>query len=482
MGRNPQSQRGLTEELVEWAINHLFDGLEVRIGATVLAPERERTVAARFTRFVGRNRVAGLLIIAFGVDVFACLKWAPSLLPFLLGGALVWMLTARRDGFLSKAAADLSAIMVLGLTAVSLGLIALNLSPGYADPERVHGAEQWLSDARLTIKDAFSWPLEVWLAVGTALVALAVVATKLNAVEKLKRAHAGVGFVQTLLLMLTSFVIYAQPPLQRELDRTHHRIATEYRAALDREWNADATRAAALTVTHNLQAPTVQRQLMRTVSMIAAQVNANHDEVVAIELDAFNHAPAPLVEEVTTLEEQKVIDPVPRSPRQLDRQLKAVEERQSIADKSGSAAAQAMRVLALVAPQIASIPVPSGLVDILPGQSLVEFVQTALEGATENLAEAFSSRIVGAFRSKETAQPDRKLDTVKLTDAELPTEPPQAFMVTYASISPAVIDPIVARVRSEPAGVQPRTFDRGDHALVDLVDADWRTAVEEAGK
>jgi hypothetical protein len=328
---------------------------------------------------------------AFLFDLVACLLWAPPLLPFLLVAAALHWYSAGREQLLAKVAGDLAAPLLVGLTLVSLALLGLNAFSAVVDPAQVHAAEERLAEIRLAIAEWTDLSLGGLLIFGTALLALAVLVLSIDVVERVKQAQAAIGFLQTVLLVVTSFAIYAQAPLQTAVARTHDRVVRQYRAAVHREWSADARTASANTVRHSLQRLIAQhttRQLADLTAAIKAREDASRTRVGRVVLGLEHSQPTG---ETGTLEERTVIDPTPKTRDQQAAQAAATQAREQQATRSERRAERAVSAALLLLPKLASLGV----------QIDPEALKVAFDALVDRFAEAKDAVVRRLFLSTE---------------------------------------------------------------------------------
>jgi hypothetical protein len=342
-------------------------------------------------RFANRNELrARLILLGLAIDFIVCAWWARPLLPFLLGGAVLWLLAENRQGAFAKTARDLLPPLFVGLTLVCAGLIGLNEFDSHADQATVNSVELRMSHWRLAVNGWTDLSLERLLILATLLLALAVRFTQLKPVIRFKQAQAVVGSFQTVLLVLASISIYAQVPLQRNLDHTDARIASHYRAALKRELDAKAVAVAAQTIEHRVQKmkPRERRQLGLLFRSVDRAARADRVSVHSIDAYMFESAPSESAG-AAVAKLQSLIDPPPTSGRQLDAEANAVPSQAAMATRSEQKTAQIV--------DLASITVSSLLSLSLPIQS--EWVHTIIDDWIGNLADRLEPRVAKLFTS-----------------------------------------------------------------------------------
>jgi hypothetical protein len=182
-------------------------------------------------------------------------------------------------------------------------------------------------------------------------------AAKYKPAGRAAKAVATIGRLKAVLFVLTTFVIYAQPGLQAQVDRVHTRLVAEYRAAGDRARNARADDLA-------------QRALNESVSSMTqsgrAQLGAVIERIDETAGDPFSRTsieatigggqvptgsdgdPPPLPAAITA---------TPTSDRQLDRQLRDVASERENADQAVRRS-ELSEGLVLVAAQLISAATP----------------------------------------------------------------------------------------------------------------------------
>lgn len=398
--------------------------------------------------------LATVVFWLFVFDLLVCLAWARTLTPFLLGAAVAWWLATGREGALARTARELAAPVAIGLTIVSAALAALNVFGAAVPPAHVHSVEDGLARVRLSIS---AWThLSLWwiLVLGTGLLLLAVLATELDAVGRVKQAKRALGFTQTLLLVLCSFVVYAQAPLQKQVDRAHARAANEWRAALEREWRADADTIAARSVRQAAQTlpPAGRHRLLALVSAIDPDPHARPDVVVeAYELELLGERsgaplqPEPGLSRFRPPEEQRLVDPTPTSRAGLDAQQRAARAREAGATRSERRAGQATAAALTTVEAIVGLTLPIRR----------ETLQTVVESLVGNLGESLAARSAAGRAASLAADPAA-------------TSAARRFLAPPASWTRRALG-AAAAARARAASLRgPRSKD--DRALVDEVD------------
>jgi hypothetical protein len=349
-----------------------------------------------------RSDVISLIFWIVVADLVVCLVWARPLLPFLLVAVVAWWAAGAREGALARTARDVGRPVAIGITLVAASLLALNGAGGAIAPGRVHAAEDALARLRLILE---VWThLSLWrvLIVGSVVIALAAAVNRLDVVGRFEQARGALGFVQMLLRVLTSFVVYAQAPLQNVVGEAHARAADQYRAALEEEWRADARTVAARSLHQAL--PTLtgpERARLRTaVAAIDAdrQVAAVAAAEVAAEMQSRGRLPLlsfwrpePSLDGYRPLEQARIVDPMPRTPDGLEAQQRAARTRTSraAAAESRQARATAAAIDTLVALAGLQLPVRQKELRIL------------LEDLIDNAAKPLERRVARRFLARE---------------------------------------------------------------------------------
>jgi hypothetical protein len=404
-------------------------------------------------RTAGVRPRAALLPLAGWVLLFAlaaCWFWARPLLPFLVGALVLRAAAGARDNALARTARAVAGPVLLGITAVLAALVVLNLHVfGAVSPRHVHSAEHALAWLRLEL--AVRTHLSLWpvLILGSVLIVLAVAWRELPVARRVEQAKGGLGFVQLLLLALTSFVIYAQSPLQREVGVVHARAATQYRAALEREWSADAETVAARAFHRAVPTLTAaERARLRAVIPTAPRdptAAATGLEEIATRITTRGAAdwPAatPSVDDLRPREQARSVDPFPRTPGALEQQLHTVRTREAGADaaRSRAASATALAVDTLVA--------LVGLANPLQQEEL----RVLLDDLIDNVAAGLERRIAGRFLAADRRGAELRPETLA---ADTGTAAAEASSIAWLGRQP----PARLRPPSDPVQV---AVDRG---------------------
>jgi hypothetical protein len=340
------------------------------------------------SRVPPRSDALTLPLWILAADLVVCALWARQLLPFLLGAALAWAAAGRRENALARTARDLARPIGIGITVVAGALVVLNLSGRAISPARVHGAEDALARFRVRLED---WThLSLWrvLILGTVLIVLAVAFTKLDVAGRVERAKGALGFVQVLLLVLTSFVIYAQAPLQNQVHDARARAVARWRAALEREWSADARTIAARSVRQSLPSLTAaeRSQLRAAVTAIDAQrpTAATAAAALADDMQGRGRA-APFGPSLDSYRPALAATAVESAP--LAVQQRAARAREARASSAESRASQATRIAvdALVALVGLGLPVRQEELRVLL-EDVIDNVGSTLEPAVARFA------------------------------------------------------------------------------------------------
>jgi hypothetical protein len=230
------------------------------------------------TRLFARLRL-GLFLF----DLLVGLVWAPLLIPFLFATAALWRTSTGSRTYIARTARDLALPLASGLTLICGALFALNSIDALANPQQVARDELWLAHTRLTLEQATRLSLLRALLLGTALIVLIAAIPEFKPLRRFKRGQAGLRFTKSLLLVLTTFSVYAQPPLQDQLERAYARSEHTYRVALNRELTADAQSAAAQALRTSVPAMKDRRRAAALVGSIAGKAVEEHDPVLRAE-------------------------------------------------------------------------------------------------------------------------------------------------------------------------------------------------------
>jgi hypothetical protein len=385
--------------------------IEVRLGASLQSQQADKGYVAKQR---GVELLAKLILYGFAFDLIVCLFWARPLAPFLLGAALLWWSASCYQNFVATTARDFSIPLALGLTLICLALLGLNSFNAVADPQQVHTGEVWLARGRLRFEEWTHLSLTRVLILGTALLALAAIVPNLRPVTHFKRAKAIVAFGKILILVLTSFTIYAQSPLQKEVGQIHAEIVHRYRASLKKEWNADARTVAAHTLSRHLDSMTAPEwfhlaKQLRSVDR-AARASLLPGDARSVDRQIFAEArpsefsvapqpPRPL-DGQAQVETMNLIGQSPTTNHDLDRQEQAAVFREASAKRSQYRGAESEKAATLFVDTLVEFFAPT------PHASNIAtgFADAFIGGARERVV----SLIVRRFISKESS------DTVEL--------------------------------------------------------------------
>ncbi len=417
-------------------------GLEERLGGASL--EDPHPVAQRAAGAWPRRHprlCAWIVLVLFWVELCAFASWGVELLPFLLVGGAVWWVSVRKRGVLAVTARHLSALLLMGLTILCVALCGLNQWLASVKPATVQGAEETLARFRLTFTDLTSLSLVPVLIVGTVLVALAVIYTNLNAAKRYDRVQSSLGSFQTLLLVLCSFVIYAQSPLQQEVHVAHDHVINAYRAALERQWKADAEKKEATPTRRSLEAmkPSQQQQLGSVLRSIYFAGHENPHSVSVIESKVFETSAqqtaadvsAAKLDAIASAEGNIDIGRVPVTPRELDDQIEVATAAEDAASHEVRAAHQAASVVISTIVRIIELATPH-----FPSEA----AQTIAESLFENWAGLAEPKVAEAFVTHHGASAhDSKAPTLTLDRTDIPASDPTTFFHQGTLASPETI-------------------------------------------
>jgi hypothetical protein len=367
--------------------------------------------------------VAWLIVVGALLDGGVSVIWARPLLPFLIGGAALMRYAGPRSGAVAATTRDFTRPLLTALTIVCLALVGLNSFYGLFNPATVQSAQNGLAQLRLHVDTIFALPLWLVLVVAGLLLVLAVVRTRLNAVEHFELAWAFVGFIQILLFFLCTFGI-SQVPLQQQVDRVHARATEAYHAALKRELSSDAYIAAARSLKTSVQSLTPSQRSRLATSLSNLDHAVQHPSASGSEVEAALETDArPVSDIVTPLDapvelspqESRVIDPAPASSPQLTEQYAATRARQASGARAQQAARQAAQVavfvLSRLMEQFIPIPIHTALAEMIGADLL------------DQAAAAAEPQIQGAFMAAEQNGARESADpaTVHVPEAKLPT-------------------------------------------------------------
>jgi hypothetical protein len=367
--------------------------------------------------------VAWLIVLGALLDVGVCMIWARPLLPFLIGGAALMRYAGPRSGAVTATARDFTRPLLTALTIVCLALVGLNSFYGVVNSATVQSAQDDLAQLRFDFDNIFALPLWLVLVVAGLLLVLAVVRTRLNAVEHFELVWALVGFIQILLFFLCTFGI-SQVPLQQQVDRVHGRAAGAYHAALKQELSSDAYIAAAKSLKASVKSLTPSQRARLATSLSNLDHALQHPSASGSEIEAALETDARAVPDVVTPldvpvalspQESRLIDPAPASSRQLTEQDAATRARQAGGTRAQQAARQAAQVAVFVLSrfmeQFIPIPIHTALAEMI-GADLLDQAAAKVE---PQIQRAFMTAEEDGAR--ESADPA----TVHVPGAKLPT-------------------------------------------------------------
>jgi hypothetical protein len=417
-------------------------GLEERLGAAGAEdphPVGRRLAGAWLSR---HPRLCAWIVLAlFLVELCAFASWGAQLLPFLLVAAAVWWVAVWKRGVLAATARHLSVLLLTGLTILCLALCGLNQWFTSVKPATVQRAEETLARFRLEFTDLTSLSMVQVLIVGTVLLALAVIYTNLDAAKRYDRVQSSLGSFQTLLLVLCSFVIYAQSPLQQEVHVTHDHLTDAYRAALERQWKADAQIAEAAPTRRSLQAtkPSQQQQLGVVLRRIYSAGHERPHAVSVIESKVFETSAqqtaasrsAAQLDAIASTEANIHIGQVPVTPRELDDQIEVTAAAEDSASQAARAAHQSAAVVISTIVRIIELATPH-----FPSEA----AQTIAENLFENWAGLAEPKVAEAFATLHDASAhDSKGPALTLDRADISGSDPTTFFHRGTLASPETI-------------------------------------------
>jgi hypothetical protein len=405
-----------------------------------------------------------VLAAAFVVDMAAFLAWGLPVVPVVLVAFVLLWVSAGRRHLLAGVAHDLSLPLVVGLTIISVSLLVLNTYEAGADPERVRSAELALARLRLGIADVTHLSVTRILVVGSLLLVAAVVAARVVPVTRAKQAHALVGFLQLVLLVLTTFVVYAQAPLQTEVRDSHAKLEAHYRVALNKQWDAQvelaAEKAAAASVRDTVQSLDPPRRaefrrLLREIETQAASLPkpsagavsslAQVDGVWEVAGEVAGLAVPELGGDTADLRERAlsargaVVEGTPTSRGQLATQKQAVELAELRAVRvDGRRSAQLGHLTTTTARELAKLFLPQ-----------LGTAETLLEALIDRVADRIEPSVETALLTANTRSVDASGLTVpELADRVRATAPKVAFDSVRTMTRVSSWRPLVEEARS----------------------------------
>lgn len=251
------------------------------------------------------------------------------------------------------------------------------------------------------------------------MLALVMFAAKYKPASRAAKAVAAIGRLKVLLFVLTTFVIYAQPGLQAQVDRVHSRLVAEYRAARDRAWNARTDDLAQKAVNESVSSMTQSGRaqlgvVIERIDEAAGDPISRKSIEAAIEPGLVPRGsagdPRPLA---------AVITATPISDRQLDRQLHEVASERESADQAVRRS-ELSEGLVLVAAQLISAATPR-LSPEWVRITLDEFVDSVLN----RVKEAIERRLTAGDAQADTQAAEQEL-VVRWSAHEPRSEPSKA--------------------------------------------------------
>jgi hypothetical protein len=389
---------GVASHSGDGVVGRIILGLEKRLGGAVTAGQDGAPVPLR--RVAAQAR---LVFCLFWFDTAACLASGHPLTPYLLGSALVWWWSAAHPGTVARTARSVAGQLFVGLSVVCVALVTLNTLDGAITPTTVHSFERWLARVRLAVASWTHMSLGRLLLLATVLLVLVVVALRLKPVTRFEQVHKWVGSAQAVLLVLTSFVIYVQAPLQLQVDRTHKRIVTEYRAARERQWDAQAHALGARALVQTVQSMTHSQQadlgrLVERVDGAAASTSAAAPTLGSIDTAS--------VELVTMLGPDSVKQPSaspapppavaapPSTNQQLDGQIHSLAAQETVTTRAEAVRGQLVPWALSTTASAISLVTPIG----------AEPVKMVFDAWLENVAERLKGELERGRSAKVVGQ------------------------------------------------------------------------------
>ena len=352
---------------------------------------------------------AWIAIFLFLAESIAFAKWGGELAVFLVLAVVVWWFAVGKRSVVASTATHLSLLLLTGLTILFVALCSLNTVLSSVRPATVHSVEESLARLRLALADWTSLSLAPLMIIGTGLLVLAVIWTNLDAARRYTHVQSALGSYQALLLVLCSFVIYAQSPLQHDVHVTYDRVTNAYRAAVEQEIKAESQIDAAPRIRQSLAelGHNQQRQLSSVLHTIYSDAGGDPYAVSLIESQVFDAglltAAGIPADEVPTLigspyDLGQILEgdalgvsarPPPATPKQLDGEIDAASAAEAAASRVSPAAHQAASAAISMLVRIAELATPLHIPS--------EAAQMVAENLFENYVDLFEPNVARAL-------------------------------------------------------------------------------------
>jgi hypothetical protein len=401
-------------------------------------PERHKGLFARFVRALARrlSRAAGedadtsggrgvlawlrrhsvlyawLVMGLVYAEFLGFAQWGGELTGFLIGAAAVWWFSVGKPSVVASTARHLSVLLLSGLTILFLALCALNTFFKSVRPATVHSVQDSLARFRLQLTDWTSFSLAAMLILGTGLLVLAVTWTNLDAARRYKHVQGALGSYQALLLVVCSFVIYAQSPLQHDVHITYDRLSHAYRAAVEQEIKAQSQIDAAPQLRQSLQdlSHNQQQQLSSVLHTIYSDAHGDRYAVSLIESQVFDPSPllssaglpadvvrmppidfGQMLEGDVSANASTSVGPLPTTPKQLDDELDVASGAEAAASRISPAAHQAASAVISMLVHIVEYATPLRI----PSAA----AQMVAENLFENYVDLFEPKVASTLNA-----------------------------------------------------------------------------------
>jgi hypothetical protein len=327
---------------------------------------------------------------------------APEL--FLATAAtVVWLIVRRRQNIICKVTGSLLGPVAVGLALLTLLLIVLNAGRLTASYEMVASAEEFLIALRLAISDAASVSLPALIGTIGALIALSAVVPNLRGVTTFVNVKKRVGQLGAVLMVITSFTLFAYVPGARALDEHYGEMMYRFDVSVRKENGAIAHAAAAKTVSRELGAASSETRRRIRVALIRFRaVDDDHGGALPANA-AILHARLPPVAPPTPRPR-----PTPTTGRAYDVVKKKTDDAEARAASAERVASEAEEGVKEIIGQIVGNAVPelegyagkfvSKMIDELGERFYAPFVERIMSHRSEADTEAETGEIIEEAR------------------------------------------------------------------------------------
>lgn len=421
---------------------------------------------------------AWIVVLLVYAEFVGFADWGGELAGVLLVAAAAWWFAVGKPSVVASTARHLSVLVLTGLTILFLALCALNTFFSSVRPATVHSVQESLARFRLQLSDWTSFSLAPLLIVGTGLLVLAVTWTNLDAARRYKHVQSALGSYQALLLVLCSFVIYAQSPLQHDVRVTYDRLAHAYRAAVEQQIKAQSQIAAAPQMRQSLQdlSHNQQQHLGSVLHTIYSDAHGDRYAVSLVESQVFDprplltsagipadmvHTPvAPrtdlgqMLDGNASAAASTSVGPLPATPKQLDEEIDVASAAEAAASRVSPAAHQAASAVISMLVRIAEFATPLHI----PSAA----AQMVAENLFENYVDLFEPKVARTLNDLGVGRGHApRLDAKSFLHQGLSASPEA---IAHATPPPGVADALHASLapHSDPSDPHPAPSDAPD--------------------